>query len=93
MKCPNGHDMSIVVDSRSTRKGIRRRRKCEACGARYSTLEVLAEDLEAPRVGVQEALRIQSKFERSIARRFDSYDEDGILIPSKPIKPVRRVFL
>ena len=42
MKCPScGHDDSQVKDSRPTEDGaaIRRRRQCEACGARFTTFE------------------------------------------------------
>lgn len=42
MKCPScGHEDSQVKDSRPTEDGaaIRRRRQCEACGARFTTFE------------------------------------------------------
>jgi transcriptional repressor NrdR len=42
MKCPAcGHEDSQVKDSRPTEDGaaIRRRRQCEACGARFTTFE------------------------------------------------------
>ncbi len=42
MRCPFcGHDESQVKDSRSTEDSasIRRRRQCEACGARFTTFE------------------------------------------------------
>jgi transcriptional repressor NrdR len=42
MRCPFcGHEDSQVKDSRSTEDGasIRRRRQCEACGARFTTFE------------------------------------------------------
>ncbi|MEZ4387670.1 MAG: transcriptional regulator NrdR [Candidatus Krumholzibacteriia bacterium] len=42
MRCPNcGVDEDRVIDSRSVRegRGVRRRRECGACGARYTTYE------------------------------------------------------
>lgn len=42
MQCPNCHkNSSKVIDSRSTDEGrtIRRRRKCENCGYRFTTFE------------------------------------------------------
>lgn len=40
MRCPAcQHDESRVVDSRTTRDAIRRRRECQACGHRFTTLE------------------------------------------------------
>ena len=42
MRCPFcAHDDSQVKDSRPTEDGaaIRRRRQCEACGARFTTFE------------------------------------------------------
>ena len=40
MKCTYcGHDDSRVTDSRSANQGIRRRRQCLECGARFTTYE------------------------------------------------------
>ena len=40
MKCTYcGHDDSRVTDSRSVNQGIRRRRQCLECGARFTTYE------------------------------------------------------
>ena len=40
--CPEcGKRKSVVVDSRATEKGTRRRRCCVACGKRFVTLEVI----------------------------------------------------
>ena len=38
-RCACGSTETQVVDSRPTRYGIRRRRKCQGCGARFSTSE------------------------------------------------------
>lgn len=45
--CPScGADDSTVKDSRPREDGcIRRRRKCQACGAGWTTLEVMADDV------------------------------------------------
>ena len=40
MKCPYcGHSESRVIDSRSLGEGVRRRRQCLACSARFTTYE------------------------------------------------------
>ena len=40
MKCPYcGKSRSRVIDTRAVRNGIRRRRKCQACGRRFTTYE------------------------------------------------------
>ena len=42
MRCPAcGDDRDKVIDSRAVRdgRGVRRRRRCEACGERYTTYE------------------------------------------------------
>ena len=40
MNCPVcGHEDTKVVDSRAAGDGIRRRRACQACGYRFSTVE------------------------------------------------------
>ena len=40
MRCPHcDHDDSKVIDSRSVELGIRRRRECIGCGARFTTYE------------------------------------------------------
>ncbi|MCL1886309.1 MAG: transcriptional repressor NrdR, partial [Dehalococcoidia bacterium] len=42
MKCPYcGSDDSRVVDSRDTTDGVRRRRECITCQARFTTYERL----------------------------------------------------
>ena len=42
MKCPFcGHASTKVIDSRAVEAGIRRRRRCESCGERFSTQEQL----------------------------------------------------
>lgn len=38
--CPTCKGVSRVVDSRVTGNSIRRRRRCESCGERWSTYEV-----------------------------------------------------
>lgn len=44
MNCPICSADTAVIDSR----GTRRRRKCKACGHRFSTLEVLADSITEP---------------------------------------------
>ena len=65
MRCPKcSSNDTKVVDSRSPREGsnIRRRRECNECGHRFSTLEqVLSEDLIVlKRNGTQEPFEKES---------------------------------
>ena len=44
MTCPKCQsNQLIVIDSRAEKGGIRRRRKCQSCGARFSTFEQILE--------------------------------------------------
>lgn len=46
MRCPAcQHEESRVIDSRTIRGAIRRRRSCQACGNRFSTLERVEQKL------------------------------------------------
>jgi transcriptional repressor NrdR len=46
MRCPHcGHDENKVIDTRETGDGIRRRRRCDACGQRFTTYEHVAASL------------------------------------------------
>lgn len=48
--CKNcGSGISVVIDSRVSPYGIRRRRKCVACGTRLTTYEAIVEDEPEPR--------------------------------------------
>lgn len=71
MRCPFcAHEASQVKDSRPSEDGaaIRRRRQCEACGARFTTFErvQLRELTVVKKEGVREPFD-RSKLERSIA--------------------------
>ncbi len=44
MKCPKCGGKSCVVDVREVPYGVRRRRSCEECGCRFSTVEVRIEE-------------------------------------------------
>jgi transcriptional regulator NrdR family protein len=45
LRCPKcGKTRNIVVDTRTARDGIRRRRECQVCKYRYTTYETLGED-------------------------------------------------
>lgn len=48
MTCHKCHAPTEVIDSRPSGETVRRRRRCTKCGARFSTLEVLAG--QAPRL-------------------------------------------
>lgn len=83
MRCPFcGHEDSQVKDSRPTEDGvsIRRRRQCEACGARFTTFEriQLRELTVLKKEGRREPFDRQ-KLERSVA----------IACRKRPIDPAR----
>ena len=71
MRCPYcGHEDSQVKDSRPTEDGaaIRRRRQCEACGARFTTFErVQLRDLTVVKKNGEREPFDRGKLERSIA--------------------------
>ena len=71
MRCPFcAHEASQVKDSRPSEDGaaIRRRRQCEACGARFTTFErVQLRDLTVVKKNGEREPFDRSKLERSIA--------------------------
>ena len=71
MRCPFcAHEDSQVKDSRPSEDGasIRRRRQCEACGARFTTFErVQLRDLTVVKKNGDREAFDRSKLERSIA--------------------------
>ena len=77
MHCPFcQHDNTRVIDSRVSEDGatIRRRRECEACGERFSTLETI--ELKLPAIiksdGRREgfdARKLRAGFDRSLQKR------------------------
>lgn len=45
MNCPNcKSNQTFIVDSRACGNSTRRRRECEGCGERWSTLEISVEE-------------------------------------------------
>ena len=68
MRCPFcAHDDSQVKDSRPTEDGaaIRRRRQCEACGARFTTFErIQLRDLTVLKSGAENGTQRREPFER-----------------------------
>ena len=53
MKCPNCQSLNVfVLDSRPQEGMVRRRRECDSCGTRFSTVEIMADD-HAPLVKVK----------------------------------------
>jgi transcriptional repressor NrdR len=72
LRCPFcAHEDSQVKDSRPTEDGaaIRRRRQCEACGARFSTFE---------RVQLRELTVLKSGGEGAAARR-EPFERDKLI--------------
>ncbi len=43
MECPQCHDKTFVLDSRSGKDLVRRRRVCHGCSYRFTTYELSAE--------------------------------------------------
>lgn len=84
MRCPFcGHEDSQVKDSRPTEDGaaIRRRRQCEACGARFTTFErIQLRDLTILKSEGRRQPFDREKLERSveIACRKRPIDQDKI---------------
>ena len=83
MKCPAcGHEDSQVKDSRPTEDGaaIRRRRQCEACGARFTTFE----RIQLREVTVVKTGGLREPFERDKVLRSVT-----IACRKRPIDPAR----
>ncbi len=71
MRCPScGADDTRVIDSRTVEDGaaIRRRRRCEACGRRFSTVERVEQrwPMVIKKDGAREAFSVE-KIERGMA--------------------------
>ena len=83
MRCPFcGHDASQVKDSRPTDDGaaIRRRRQCEACGARFTTFE---------RVQLRELVVVKKEGKRQPFDRGKLERSIRIAMQKRPIEPER----
>jgi transcriptional repressor NrdR len=63
--CPKCDGDTGVIDTRPYKDGVRRRRECQECGYRYSTVEYSVEYLDALRGG-----KVTYE-EREKARRYD----------------------
>ena len=57
MKCPKCNGATHVVD----RRGQRRRRECNQCGYRFSTMEILAEEVKKLDKPVQKEAKPEPK--------------------------------
>jgi len=76
--CPEcGSCESGVVDSRGTTDGIRRRRLCEYCGYRFSTVEVLATRTAFGRHGMLVNIR-EAAIEREVCKRVEAILADAL---------------
>lgn len=83
MRCPFcGHEDSQVKDSRPTEDGaaIRRRRQCEACGARFTTFE---------RIQLRELTIIKSEGRRQPFEREKLERSVEIACRKRPIEPAK----
>lgn len=83
MRCPFcGHEDSQVKDSRPTDDGaaIRRRRQCEACGARFTTFE---------RIQLRDVWVVKSSGERQPFDRDKLARSVDIACRKRPIEPAR----
>ncbi|MFM9977523.1 MAG: transcriptional regulator NrdR, partial [Sphingomonadaceae bacterium] len=83
MRCPFcAHDDSQVKDSRPTEDGaaIRRRRQCEGCGARFTTIE---------RIQLRELTVLKSEGRREPFEREKLERSVAIACRKRPIDPAR----
>lgn len=83
MRCPFcGHDDSQVKDSRPTEDNaaIRRRRQCEACGARFTTFE---------RIQLRELTVVKSEGRRQSFEREKLERSVTIACRKRPIDPAK----
>ena len=83
MRCPFcAHDDSQVKDSRPTEDGaaIRRRRQCEACGARFTTFE---------RIQLRDIWVVKSEGRKEAFDRDKLARSIGIASRKRPIDPSR----
>ena len=84
MRCPFcAHEDSQVKDSRSSEDGaaIRRRRQCEACGARFTTFErVQLRDLTVVKKDGKREPFDRAKLERAIGHACRKRDIDALKI-------------
>ena len=83
MRCPFcGHDDSQVKDSRPTEdnSAIRRRRQCEACGARFTTFE---------RIQLRELTVVKSEGRRQSFEREKLERSVTIACRKRPIEPAK----
>ncbi len=83
MRCPFcGHDDSQVKDSRPTEDNaaIRRRRQCEACGARFTTFE---------RIQLRELTVVKSEGRRQTFEREKLERSVTIACRKRPIDPAK----
>lgn len=83
MRCPFcGHEDSQVKDSRPTEDGaaIRRRRQCEACGARFTTFE---------RIQLRELTILKSEGRRQPFDREKLERSVEIACRKRPIEPAK----
>lgn len=49
MRCPSCASETTVLESRKRETGIYRRRLCEACGSRFSTMETVIQEKRGPK--------------------------------------------
>jgi transcriptional repressor NrdR len=83
LRCPFcGHDDSQVKDSRPTEdnSAIRRRRQCEACGARFTTFE---------RIQLRELTVVKSEGRRQSFEREKLERSVTIACRKRPIEPAK----
>jgi transcriptional repressor NrdR len=83
MRCPFcGHEDSQVKDSRPTddNAAIRRRRQCEACGARFTTFE---------RIQLREMTVLKSEGRKEVFEREKLERSVAIACRKRPIEPTQ----
>lgn len=67
MQCANCHkNETVVIDTRASGTGLRRRRKCRACGTRFTTYERIDAEIVEQKRPIRTALDYLHDAARSI---------------------------
>jgi transcriptional repressor NrdR len=78
MHCPKcKNEFSKVIETRASRASIRRRRQCEKCGFRYSTIEeIKAYDISVIKRDGTKSIFNEQKLEKGIRKSFNKRKVD-----------------
>jgi hypothetical protein len=81
MNCPKCGSKALVIDSRNSNPGKRRRRECKECGWRFSTIETVlpeSKQSELGRIRKLKHIAAKKKLKKSfVAKKRKGYDSYG----------------